>query len=160
MDTELLKSIEETERHLKDLKKQLEEAEMVEKVKGLWEPMIGNAYFRIGVAGEARRFRWANDTSDRAIRAFHNAFPSMGVAEKAAALMRRSNLVISACLQVDPDFEPDWDNRDQAKWFPRYDHGVEAWFITTCYRIEADVACVSSKEKGKEALAILNSQDK
>ena len=159
MNTELLLSIEETKRHLQRLKKKLEEAEKAEKVEGLWKPEAGRNYYFVDVAGDTEFYRWEGDMYDNALATNHNVFPKPCVARKAGKLMRRSNLVISACLQVDPDFEPDWDNRDQTKWFPRYDHNVEAWYITTCYRVQADVVCVSSREKGQEALAILNAQD-
>ena len=152
MSTELLKSIEETERQLENLKKQLEESRNGSE---LWKPAYGREYFSFAGLGKILRFIWVGDPSDKEVHARHNVFPSRSVAEKAAELMRHSNLIISACLQVEPDFQPDWRNPNQIKWFPRYDHTSQKWEPICTYSYQEAVACVSSKEALQKVFKIL-----
>ena len=156
MSTELLKSIEETEQQLENLKKQLEESQNGNK---LWKPTSGQDYFSVEDHGTVSRYTWEDYSYDEEVYAYHNAFPSRAIAEKAAELMRHSNLIISACLQTDPDFEPDWRNFDQIKWFPRYDHASQKWESNCTYSYQKAAAHVSSKEAVDKVLKILNAQD-
>ena len=152
MSAELLKSIEETERQLENLKEQLEESRNGSEP---WKPAYGQEYFSVKSRGTVARYKWINDSFDKETHARHNVFPSRSVAGKAAELMRHSNLIISACLQVEPDFEPDWKNFDQTKWFPRYDHDIQKWESNYGYAYQNAVACVSSKEALQKVLKIL-----
>ena len=145
MKTELLKSIEETERHLADLKRQLKEDHEGTR---LWKP------------GEVAGFPWGGSNLDSRLYGNHNVYPSYDVAKKASALIRRSNLVISACLQIDPDFEPDWGNQDQGKWSARYRHDIKAWALLGSYEFQIGAAYVSSKGKGIELIEMLNVVEK
>ena len=153
MSTELLKSIEETEQQLEKLKEQLEESQNDIE---LWKPAHGQEYFLVAVRGKILKFTWIGDSSDRGAHANHNVFPSEAIADKAAELMHQSNLVISACLQVDPDFEPDWGNQKQTKWFPHYDHHIRTWKPTSSFACQYTGACVSSEEALQKVLEILN----
>ena len=152
MSTELLKSIEETERQLENLKKQLAESQNGNK---LWKPPHNQKYFYVTARGLILQTNQINSSVDVDRYACHNVFPSKSVAEKAAELMWHSNLIISACLQVEPDFEPDWKNFDQTKWFPRYDHDIQKWESNYGYAYQNAVACVSSKEALQKVLKIL-----
>ena len=155
MSAELLKSIEETERQLENLKEQLEESRNGSE---LWKPAHGQEYFSVKSRGTVARYKWINDSFDKEMHARRNVFPSRSVAGKAAELMRHSNLIISACLQTDPDFEPDWRNFDQIKWFPRYDHASQKWESNCTYSYQKAAAHVSSKEAVGKVLKILNAQ--
>ena len=152
MSTELLKSIEETERQLENLKKQLEESRNGSELR---KSAHDQEYFSVKARGTVARYTWMDDLFDKETHANHNVFPSRAVAEKAAECMRLSNLVISACLQVEPDFKPDWKSLDQTKWFPRYDHGIQKWKSDYAYSHQNAVACVSSKEALQKVLKIL-----
>ena len=155
MSTELLKSIEETERQLENLKKQLEESHNGNE---LWIPAYGQEYFSVKSRGTVARDKWTGDIFDEGTYANHNVFLSEALAREAVKLMRRSNLVISACLQVKPDFKPDWRNPGQTKWFPRYDHDRQKWEPDYASLCQYAGACVSSKEALQKVLKILNAQ--
>ena len=147
MSTELLKSIEETE--------QLEESRNGSE---LWKPAGGQEYFSVKARGTVARYTWMDDSFDKDTYANHNVFLSEALAREAVKLMRRSNLVISACLQVEPDFKPDWRNFDQEKWFPGYAYASQKWESYRNRSYEKAVAHVSSKEALQKVLKILNAQ--
>lgn len=153
MSTELLKSIEETEQQLEKLKEQLEESKNGNE---LWQPAHNQEYFSVASRGTPFKYTWADDSHDEEVYAYHNAFQSEAIADKAAELMRRSNLVISACLQVDPNFEPNWRNQNQIKWLPIYDHNARTWESTNAFTYQHAGACVSSLEAVQKVLEILN----
>ena len=157
MNTELLKSIEETERHLAGLKSQLKEDQ---KSTRLWQPDEDGDYWHVDITGEVAAFPWGGSNLDSRLYGNHNVYPSYGVAKKASALIRRSNLVISACLQIDPDFDPDWDRADQGKWSARYRHDSKKWDLLCNHEYQIAAAYVSSKGKGIELIEMLNVVEK
>lgn len=87
---------------------------------------------------------------------FFNIFETKEQAEKAAGLMRRSNAIIRACLMVDPDFDADWMNEEQEKYFFAYDHLNEEWYYSQRDRLNSrPPACVSTEEKAQEVCKLL-----
>ena len=136
MSKDLKKTIKETKQQLEVLEKQLEEAE---KAKGLWRPAKEDTFFVIGINGEPSEVQPSDFASEVRHSGFNNVFKSRSVAEKAAKLMRKSNLVISACLQVDPDY----DDRSLGKY------GT----ARNC------VAGVSTRKKAEEVDKIIQAED-
>ena len=116
------------EEHILNLTHRLEEAkstlEVMEAIENkkptLWQPAIGEtAWFLLGDGFCANRKIMSAKSVSKYITN-HNVFKSAKTARKAAKAMKINNAVISACLQVDPDFEPDWSNTDQYKYYPIY----------------------------------------
>jgi len=85
--------------------------------------------------------------------AFHNVYRTREQAMKAAKMMRRANAIIRACLEVDPDYEPDWASVD-AKYTVRFMHHAGIWEIAYEYTDFAP-AYVSSADKAVKVCELL-----
>ena len=157
MSTELLESIGETERQLEKLKEQLEESQ---KNNTLWKPAYNQKYVFVSAYGSVVTAKWRHPAYDADQYAVHNVFPSLAIGNKASELMRRSNLIISACLQVDPDFEPNWGNPGQGKYYAYYSQRTQSWKSNSAYEHRSAVAYVSSEEAIDKVLKILNAAGK
>ena len=96
---------------------------------------------------------------DIGYREFFNCYPSLIVAKKAAARMRRANAIISACLAVDPDFRPEDHPPGRPKWRVGRDQGTGKWRAFSHYGSPKGIDIVSSGEKAQQAADILNSLD-
>ena len=81
------------------------------------------------------------------------------LARKASFLQRRSNLVIQACLNFDPDFEPDWSDHDQMKCGFGYNHFHARWEADYTYCFDSFGAVVSTQEKANQVVEYLNAQE-
>ena len=87
---------------------------------------------------------------------FGTAYPTRELAEKASKLMRRSNNYIRACLTVDPDFVPDWDDKTQEKWNVFFDSNEKNLYVNCSYLYNPITpAYVSTKEKANEVIELL-----
>jgi len=88
----------------------------------------------------------------------HNVFCSRKQAKKAAKMMRRSNAIIRACLLVDPDYEPDWDDYTEVKYSVYYLslRGRGVWDVYTSTDLSWSPAYVSSISKAREVCELLN----
>ena len=124
------------------------------KVLGLWKPKITEKYWYVEPRGTVEWNSQMYDMYDLYFAEYGNMFPTEEAAEKAAALMARSNNIIAACLQVDPDFEPDW-NSQETKWFPAYSKPAGRWFEDATGVIHRAPAYVSTEEKCEQVCAIL-----
>jgi hypothetical protein len=87
-----------------------------------------------------------------------NCYETKELATKAAVMMKRSNAIIMACLQVDPDFVPDYLS-DNQKHYSFYYEAPEvglngSWECSFSYTDNYG-PCVSTVEKWKEAAALL-----
>ena len=90
---------------------------------------------------------------------FFNCFQSLEVAEKAAIRMRRANAVISACLAVDPDINPEECPAGHRFWAPCYSSTECKWVAIYDPGTSQASALVSTFEKAQQAADILNSLD-
>lgn len=79
-------------------------------------PKDGADYYYVDACGLTDGTCYTGHCVDIDRNHYFNIYPTQLMAEKAAKLMRRSNAIIRACLLVDPDFEPDWEDEDQEKW--------------------------------------------
>lgn len=109
-----------------------------------WVPGRGRRYWTVSTTGTCCDYVWDDDWHDARALASHNCFPTEAQAEKAAKYIRRYNAIIRACLLVDPDFEPDWGDERQVKWF-----------IDSSKRTHLAPAYVSTKEKAKQVRELL-----
>ncbi|MFT5518604.1 MAG: hypothetical protein ACI9RI_000870 [Oceanospirillaceae bacterium] len=81
-----------------------------------------------------------------------NCYETEELAIKAAAMMKRNNAIIMACLMVDPDFVPDYLSGNQRHWSLVY--------VASGWKNELDYTSnygpsVSTPEKLQEAAALL-----
>jgi hypothetical protein len=132
-------------------------AELMKKGKR-FKPVDGQVFYAINAKVEVGLF-YNNDTDfDKACYDNFNCYETEELATKAAVMMKRKNAIIMACLQVDPDFVPDYLSGNQE----HYSFGHEApqngykcgWIIKGTYHIN-NGPCVSTEAKWHEAAALL-----
>lgn len=125
--------------------------EETEKECGVdWVPKESEDYWAITRKGSVCDF--VNISGN--IEKFHNFFQTEPQAEKASALMRRSNAIIRACLLVDPDYKPDWSNGFQ-KWGVGYDNTDCVWLPQYDRYNKRFPAYVSSEEKAQQVCELM-----
>jgi len=126
------------------------------KLKDTTWPSCGDQYWYVDGRDElVSTYFWDGDQIDQGLKASQNIYRTREAAEKAAVMVRRSNAVIRACLEVDPDFEPEWTNIDQEKFSVYYSHIYGKWTETPAV-INYEPAHVSSKAKAEEVARLLN----
>lgn len=156
--------------NLQDLESKYKElGAEIERLKAqptaVWEPEKGGGYWLVGFGGTTlkRTLHLVDGSEDNysflSLKAHHNVYKTRELAEKASVLQRRSNLVIQACLNVDPDFEPDWSDSYQTKYGFCYDHYNGQWEITCSWYGNFEGAVVSTEEKADQVFEYLNSQE-
>lgn len=126
----------------------------IEPEMSYWVPKQGEVFWWVGRAFTTekevnRDYEW-----QKLMIASSNCYKTRELAEKAAKLMKRYSLIVNACLQVDPDFKPDWGDKSQPK-FSYYRHENER-DTTTRYWNDYLTPCVSSIEKANQVIQILN----
>ena len=153
--------------NLQDLESKYKElGEEIQRLKakptGVWEPEKGEDYWSVGFGGTTVKRTLYFNGSDYALLsliAHHNVYQTEKLARKAGVLQRRSNLVIQACLNVEPDFEPDWSDHNQVKYQFYSSHYCDRWRGHNSNTGDWGAACVSTKEKSDLVLEYLNSQE-
>jgi hypothetical protein len=80
---------------------------------------------------------------------FFNAWPSIELAAKAAAMMRVTNALIWAKLRVEPEFDPDWGDEIQKKYYPD-SRSTSYWYLD-----DHGIPAYSSEGKALEAQQLL-----
>ncbi len=70
---------------------------------GLCKPRQNNRYWYVAGDGKTESQFWSNDAFDEGRHKAGNCFLTEATAKRAAELMRRSNIFISAALMADPD---------------------------------------------------------
>lgn len=149
--------------NLQDLESKYKElGDEIERLKakptGVWEPYTRGVYWAVHFDGTCfDTFRGTN--FDESVIAQHNVYKTKELTEKASVLQRRSNLVIQACLNFDPDFEPDWSDNNQVKYGCLYDHRVGRWERNLSVSCDSSGVFVSTREKADQVLEYLNSQE-
>lgn len=130
--------------------------ELIPKKEDLdWVPCRSDKSYCVSGNGEVVVFycdEFSNSTLE-GVKDFHNVYKTEQQAEKAAELMRRSNAIIRACLLVDPDFVPDWENSNQDKFYPVYFYGK--WTSDMRSLSKHPSACVSTFDKAQQACRLL-----
>mgnify|MGYP003651990619 CR=1 FL=1 len=148
-------NIQDLEQKYKELGAEIER--LKKQPEGVWEPSIDGTFWMVDWTGGIRSL----NPNDRSAVSHHNVYETEALARKASVLQRRSNLVIQACLNFDPDFEPDWSKQSQKKWSfysTRGDGG--GWKPIFCYSfLDGSVAQVSTQEIADKVAAYLNSQE-
>ena len=121
----------------------------------VWEPTVGGLFWMVDWEGGVRRL----NPNNRSAVAHHNVFKTEALARKASVLQRRSNLVIQACLNYDPDFVPCWRDDGREKYGFHYSNNMQAWHYSTTFLNDTSVAYVSTPEIAYKVMEYLNSQE-
>ena len=144
--------IQDLEQKYKELGAEIER--LKQQPEGVWEPEIADLFFTNNSSGQYFQTTFYEEGE----KGNHNAYKTKGLALKASVLQRRSNLVIQACLNFDPDFVPDWSNNSGVKYGFNYSNTMQAWHYTRTFLTDGSVAYVSTPEIADKVVAYLNSQ--
>tara|TARA_B110000503_G_scaffold11940_1_gene16073 strand:- start:2047 stop:2508 length:462 start_codon:yes stop_codon:yes gene_type:complete len=146
---------------LKNKIKELEkEVERLEQPEVIWGPKGGQKYWWVDSLGRERDTVIAiYHPDDSLCIAHHNVYQTKALVKKASILQRRANLIIQACLNFDPDFEPDWEAWTQVKYGFYYNHNKCAWNWSDTITLNDCAAHVSTAEIADKVMAYLNSQE-
>ena len=128
--------------------------------KRLWKPEIGDNIVTVDAFGDPMGWELNNGNkiiSNAKIKNY-SAFKTRAVAKKAAKAMRIHNAIISACLQVDPDFDPDWNDRTQCKYYPIYNKQDMRWGYSASVTVKTLPICVSNRDSIEKVIEILNNE--
>ena len=159
----------------KDLEKKYEElgieiAQIKAKSAVVWMPKDGDTFYYPDSSGKVYSTVWVETYGiqesflDYKIRGGkHRVYKTYELAKKAGLLIGylqlRSGLVIQACLNVDPDFEPCWSDHDQMKYGFGYNHFHARWEADYTYCFDSFGAYVSTQEKANQVVEYLNVQE-
>jgi hypothetical protein len=123
-----------------------------------FKPERAQEYWYICKGGKARYYLYDDDVIDKECFNNFNCYETEELATKAALMMRRSNAIIMACLQVDPDFVPDYLSSNQVHYSFSFLAGDISsrprWIQSHSYTLNYG-PCVSTQEKWEEAAALL-----
>ena len=145
-------NIQDLETKYKELGAEIER--LKQQPEGVWEPEIADLFFTNNSSGQYYQTTFYEEEE----KGNHNAYKTKGLALKASVLQRRSNLVIQACLNFDPDFVPDWSNNSGVKYGFNYSNTMQAWHYARTFLTDGSVAYVSTPEIADKVVAYLNSQ--
>ena len=145
-------NIQELENKYKELGAEIERLQ--QQPEGVWEPTVGGTFWMVDWSGGVRSL----NPNNRAAEKHHNVYETEALAKKASVLQRRSNLVVQACLNFDPDFVPAWSDDSGLKYGFHYSHTMQAWHYSTTFLNDDSVAYVSTSEIAYKVMAYLNRQ--
>jgi len=131
------------------------EIERLKQAKSIWEPERRSLFWAINSRGEPIH-TVSFEVKDTA---HHTAYKTKELAKKASVLQLRSNLVIQACLNFDPDFVPDWSKGDEIKYGLYYHHGSQKWVFSRTCLSDDSAAYISTPAIADKVVAYLNSQE-
>ena len=94
-----------------------------------WEPPPGDWW--ISGLGKVSRTASVNES-----RLFGVERPTEPLALKAAEKMRRFNVLLAYIDKYAPDYEPDWSNHVEPKFYPLCNHKTGKWVRQRDYQIE------------------------
>ena len=146
-------NIQELETKYKELGAEIQR--LKQQLEGVWEPTEGGTFWMVDWSGGVRGL----NPNNRAAVSHHNVYETEALARKASVLQRRSNLVIQACLNFDPNFVPNWSNDDEIKHGPYYDHRTQKWCYSRTYVTNDSAAYISTLEIAVKVVDYLNSQE-
>ena len=129
--------------------------ERLEQSEGVWEPSLGGTFWIVDYNGGVRSL----NPNNRGAVSHHNVYEIEALTRKASVRQRRSNLVIQACLNFDPDFVYDWADKHQEKFGFFYDHNNGEWDTCEAWAVDRSAAYVSTREIADKVVAYLNSQE-
>jgi hypothetical protein len=138
-------------------------AKLMKQKSTRFKPQKGQGFWFVSQGSVVSLATWVIDTFCMNCYDNFNCYETEELATKASTMMRRSNAIIMACLQVDPDFVPDYLSGNQAHYAFSYSaphmfrNGFRNgnWVRSPPSYIDNYGPCVSTIEKWEEAAALL-----
>jgi hypothetical protein len=119
-----------------------------------WVPKDKQLYWFIRDDGVIGSTVWASDRFDESHLSYGNVYPTEAMALAALPDIRRAMQIIRACRLVEPGFVPDW-TQPVKKHFVAYDHFSGCWVVLTCASCVYAPAYVSTEEKARKVIELL-----
>jgi hypothetical protein len=123
-----------------------------------FKPEIDEEYWLVGDDGQTYCNPWGNDTFDKNVWERFTCYETKEIATKAAVMIKRNNAIINACLQVEPDFVPNYLSGNQGHYSFYYEAPEVSlngsWACSFSYT-DNHGPSVSTLEKWEEAAALL-----
>ena len=143
---------------LEGLKKEAEAQKEQEELKP-WKPKDGEDYFYIGIDFTIDSWENVDDDTDKRNFRIGNCFPTEARAEQVADKMRLLLRLEQLHDMLCPDYEPDWSNEDEHKFYLFYDKKTGNWKYTYWSAFDFRVGEYFDAEKNAEKAAeILNKE--
>ena len=146
-------NIQDLEQKYKELGAEIQR--LKQQPEGVWEPTVGGTFWMVDWTGGVRSL----NPNNRAAVSHHNVYETEALAKKASVLQLRSNLVIQACLNFDPEFVPDWEDLVQQKYGFSQAAGRFNWRASSTIINNNSCAYVSTREIANKVVDYLNSQE-
>ena len=123
-----------------------------------FKPELDEECYVVDGSGDAEKLYNCNLTVDKECYDNFNCYETKELATKAAVMIKRNNAIIMACLQVDPDFVPDYLSGNQEHHsfcYQAEEMGIDPEWIRIMNYSYIYGPCVSTQEKWEEAAALL-----
>ena len=122
----------------------------------VWVPKDGGEYYwRVIGEGEVVTCPRVSEFDERNIKR-GTCYQTQALALKAAEYSKVQGLINQACLNVEPDYVPDWSDKSQLKWFVYYSHYTCRWVSNVTITEEAAIIYQSTSSKSLQVCDILN----
>lgn len=153
---QILDKLSKLEAELAELKTEVQKSETPEP----WRPEERGRFFWVNTVGEVGTASLrVYDASEKMVEVgncFETPERAAQVAEKFRMLLKLERYHDMFC----PDYEPDWKNRDETKFFAIYDSGTKTWDFqgTEDYKDAANV-WFDSPETAEKVCELLNEEE-
>lgn len=125
----------------------------------VWEPKEGETYYSVSAAGCVIKHVWRGSHYDQALLKRHNIYKTPELAEKAAPYQTRDNMVLQAVLNLEPDQNIYWKDKDQMKYEVSFNHKTGAWERSTRFTVEYGYPPLTDEKNVQPLLDYLNSKE-
>ena len=125
----------------------------------LWVPDASDKYYFIDSDGKSVGTTILGTEKQRRRAATYNAYPSRKLVDKAADYLAPLRMLVRTALEIDPDFEPDWTDSEQEKFYLyrlRGEYGVTS---TRFFKSDYSTPVVSTRKKAEQWLELVKAEE-
>ena len=132
--------------HIKDITNFDEWFEEIDKAG--WKPTKGDEYWTVYEEGSISKSIWNDDCVNKGRYRMGNCYRTDKEAEHAQRVQ-----IARTKIKRSSDFKPDWQNRDQTKWYPIYDYDYNQLCTYSSYREDhGAIVYYETKEDAEQAI--------
>ena len=125
-----------------------------------WEPEKGDKYYVVVCDGNVQDVVWVDTGWDKRRLDYHNVYKTREQAEQAARYQQRYNMVLQAVLNLEPEQNIYWNDKNQAKYGVAFDHIAGVWFYWGRCVLESLSPVLTDEKNVQPLLDYLNAQEK
>lgn len=113
-----------------------------------WKPKIGDIYWAIGSDGTVLHSKWDNDNIDNGRYEIGNCYRTEEDTKHAKKIQ-----IARTKIKRSSDFKPDWNNKNQFKYYIAYDYVNNCLYIrASCYIDSGVIVYYETKEDSELAI--------